>query len=121
MLLKNFYTITKIYNEAESYAIQAELNADHEIYYGHFPQQPVVPGVCTIQLVKECVESIKNTSLQYSQIQSCKFLAVINPKADSAIKIILTLTEADGSINLQADILQKEQPVTKLKATLKAI
>lgn len=120
MLLKNFYKITNIKNNADSYSINVELNADHEIYKGHFPEQPVVPGVCTMQIVKECVEKIKNTELCYSQIQSCKFLSVIDPKTDNMVEIVISLSQGeDNSMNIQADILQKEQPATKLKAILR--
>lgn len=119
MLLKDFYTIADIKNDAEGYTVQVKLNAGHEVYKGHFPKQPVVPGVCTMQLVKECVEKIKNLKLCYSQIQSCKFLSVINPKADNNIEITLKLTDGENnSISVQADILQKQQSVTKLKSVL---
>ncbi len=122
MLLKDFYTITAINDNTESCTIMVELNANHEVYKGHFPEQPIVPGVCTIQLVKECIEKIKNTKLCYSQIQSCKFLSVINPTVDNIAEIVMTLTEGENSsISLQAAILQKEQPVAKLKATLKQL
>lgn len=121
MLLENFYTITDIKNEADSYTIRIELNAKHEIYKGHFPQQPVLPGVCTMQLVKECVEQLKNASLCYAQIQSCKFLSVVDPVQDNIIEIAISLAQTeDGSISIQADILQKQQSVTKLKGILKA-
>lgn len=122
MLINDFYTIIDIKSSASSHAIQVRLNADHKIYEGHFPNQPVVPGVCTMQLVKECVEKIKNVTLCYSQVQTCKFLSVINPKVDNIIEIAITLSDGEGSdIAMQADILQKEQQVTKLKATLKAM
>lgn len=121
MLLKDFYTITNIQSEADSYTIQLELNADHEVYKGHFPGQPVLPGVCSMQIVKECVEKIKEKELRYSQIQTCKFLSVIDPKADNQVELAIILADGEnGSISLQADIIQKQQPVTKLKATLKA-
>ena len=122
MLLKDFYTIDNIKNDAQSYTINVVLNAEHEVYKGHFPEQPIVPGVCTMQLVKECVEKIKDTQFCYSQIQSCKFLSVINPKVDNVVNVVMALSWGeDGSINLQADILQREQAVVKLKAVLRQI
>ncbi|MDR0660417.1 MAG: hydroxymyristoyl-ACP dehydratase [Prevotellaceae bacterium] len=120
MLLKDFYTIINIQDSPDSYAIQVELNAKHDVYKGHFPEQPVVPGVCIMQLIKECVEGIKKQTLLYSQILSCKFISVVNPTADNIIEIALTLAdEKDGCIKIQADILQKGQQTAKLKATLR--
>lgn len=122
MLLNNFYTATAIKDDAEGYTVKVELNANHEIYRGHFPEQPVVPGVCIMQMVKECVEKIKGLELYYAQIQSCKFLSVINPRVDNMVEIVVALVQEDDSgISIQAAILQKEQLVAKLKAVLKQL
>ncbi len=40
-----FYKVIKIEKpEENSYNVEVELNPEHEIYEGHFPEQPVVPG-----------------------------------------------------------------------------
>ena len=46
-LLPNFYKVThsEHINETD-WVVQVMLNPQHAIYSGHFPQQPVVPGVC---------------------------------------------------------------------------
>ena len=46
-LLPNFYKVThsEHINETD-WVVQVMLNPQHAIYNGHFPQQPVVPGVC---------------------------------------------------------------------------
>ena len=79
-LLPNFYKVThsEHINETD-WVVQVMLNPQHAIYNGHFPQQPVVPGVCMLQMIKECIEKIQQAPLQYKQIASCKFLSVINP------------------------------------------
>ena len=59
--------------------IEIELNPGHALYQGHFPGQPVVPGVCTLQMIKESAEQIVSQPLQYVQIASSKFLSAINP------------------------------------------
>ena len=48
MLLENFYKIIHIKEREDGkQAIEIELNPGHVLYQGHFPGQPVVPGVCT--------------------------------------------------------------------------
>ena len=69
-LLHNFYKIT--YSEhinGTDWAVQVMLNPQHAIYNGHFPQQPVVPGVCMLQIIKECIEKIQQDSLM--QVSFC--------------------------------------------------
>ena len=52
-LLPNFYKVThsEHINETD-WVVQVMLNPQHAIYNGHFPQQPVVPGVCMLQMIK---------------------------------------------------------------------
>ena len=52
MLLENFYKIIHIKEREDGkQAIEIELNPGHVLYQGHFPGQPVVPGVCTLQII----------------------------------------------------------------------
>lgn len=45
MLLDNFYTIlSSESSDSTTWTIQIELNPDHTVYQGHFPEHPVVPG-----------------------------------------------------------------------------
>ena len=69
MLLDNFYTIlSSESSDSTIWTIQIELNPKHPIYQGHFPGHPVVPGVCLLQLIKECVEDIRQQKLQVTQV-----------------------------------------------------
>ena len=75
MLLDNFYTIlSSESSDSTIWTIQIKLNPGHPVYQGHFPEHPVVPGVCLLQLIKECVEDIRQQKLQVTQVSSCKFL-----------------------------------------------
>lgn len=52
MLLENFYKIIhRKEREDGKREIEIELNPGHALYQGHFPGQPVVPGVCTLQMI----------------------------------------------------------------------
>ena len=59
MLLENFYKIIhRKEREDGKREIEIELNPGHALYQGHFPGQPVVPGVCTLQMIKESAEQM---------------------------------------------------------------
>lgn len=105
MLLDNFYTIlSSESSDSTTWTIQIELNPDHTIYQGHFPEYPVVPGVCLLQLIKECVENIRQQKMQIVQVSSCKFLSAINPIETPRIAIVLVLKETEeGKLRLQAE------------------
>ena len=58
MLLNDFFTIRdKVTSETEIWA-ELIINSNHKIFEGHFPNQPVVPGVCMMQMIKEITENV---------------------------------------------------------------
>ena len=57
MLQGNFFTINHIHQDENSVKASIELNPVHPIFEGHFPQTPVVPGVCMMQMVKEVLRN----------------------------------------------------------------
>ena len=52
MLKNDFFTFTALQLEGDMVTTNIELNAAHSIFKGHFPGQPIVPGVCMMQMVK---------------------------------------------------------------------
>ena len=113
MLLDNFYTIlSSESSDSTIWTIQVKLNPGHPVYQGHFPGHPVVPGVCLLQLIKECVEDIRQQKLQVTQVSSCKFLSAINPIETPHISVALTFKEIEeGTLQLQAEGSVKEGAV----------
>ena len=97
MLLENFYKIIHIKEREDGkQAIEIELNPGHVLYQGHFPGQPVVPGVCTLQIIKESAEQIANQPLQYVQIASSKFLSAINPLETPLLQLFIRLEKTEA-------------------------
>lgn len=119
MLLDNFYTIRHIEKTDSDWTVTIDLNPDHVIYKGHFPEQPIVPGVCMLQMIKESAEKMVNSKLQFAQIASCKFLSAIDPVESSVLELSIKWEEAEeGFIKLQAGGICNETEFVKVKASL---
>lgn len=120
MLPENFYTILHLEEQENGKReIAIELNPDHALYQGHFPGQPVVPGVCTLQMIKESVELLANHPLQYVQIASAKFLSAVNPLETPLLHLSVQWEETEeGLFKLQAAGTCHGKEFIKLKATL---
>lgn len=102
MLINNFFKIIEHTQENERAIFIIELNKNHPIYEGHFPGSPIVPGVCSIEMMKECAEFYLNTSLYYDSIEQCKFLSPIDPVKTALLTIslqIISLNENEYSIS----------------------
>jgi len=115
MLIDNFYTVlSSESSDASAWTVQIELNPEHLIYKGHFPGQPVVPGVCLLQLIKECAEDIRLQKLQITQVSSCKFLSAVNPMETPRLSMALTFKDAEeGKFQLLAEGSIKEDALKK--------
>ena len=116
-LKDNFYRILAISPIENGYKTEAELFADHPIYRGHFPQKAVVPGVCTLTIIKECLGEILSKSVVFASIKECKYVAALTPQEGLRIIITLTLT-ADNRVNAVVARADNQQIVLKLKAAL---
>jgi 3-hydroxyacyl-[acyl-carrier-protein] dehydratase len=80
MQLKNNFFRVKSFCQTEiGFDYIVELNPEHLIYQAHFPEIPITPGVCIIQIVKELSEEIWRCNLFLKRIDNIKFLKVINP------------------------------------------
>lgn len=122
MLLENFYTIKNKTFENDGWLVEVILNAFHPIYNGHFPDMPVVPGVCSLQLIKEIVSEIQETELRYEDISACKFLRAINPRENNILYLSFSLKDLpNDKYALQALMQNNENSVLKIKAVLKQL
>lgn len=119
MLLNNFCKILDTKQEDEDWFFRIELNPEHKIFEGHFPEQPIVPGVCSLQIIRECAENILGKDLRINYISSCKYLTAINPQESKELEIRISLKDTESeSISLSATGKSNEHDFIKLKATL---
>lgn len=92
MLLKDFYSVVSLDNlDEKNYIVWIRLNKDHEIFKGHFPDNPVTPGVCMMQIVKELTERFTGKKLFMSQVSNVKFMALINPELHPELKLEMSV------------------------------
>lgn len=119
MLIKELYSIQS-FNETDG-SIQAsvKLNRNHEVFKGHFPGNPIMPGVCSIQLVKELTEKALDKKLFLSVVSNVKFMAIINPEENDTIQLTLDISEADGMVKVKNTVSIDDTLALKLSATFK--
>ena len=113
----DFYKVVAIDKIEDSYRVEVELFTNHTIYEGHFPQQPVVPGVCTLTIIKECIGDILSANVTFKAIKECKFVSALIPQ--EGLRVVINLTIADNEkVNAVVVRADNQQPVLKLKASI---
>jgi len=119
MLLNTLYTIQKCEQMDNTLLAHIKLNVEHEIFKGHFPDMPILPGVCQTQICIEVFNHL-NTSLYVLQNASViKFLSFINPTEISDLTVKLEWSEIENRIALNASINSEKNVFFKLRGDLK--
>lgn len=92
------------------------LNAAHAIFKGHFPGNPIVPGVCQIQMVTEILEEHFKKPLFLRQVANIKFLAVLKPNETERLSVIFKKVQETGD-TLQVSVMlsNETQQFAKIK------
>jgi 3-hydroxyacyl-[acyl-carrier-protein] dehydratase len=97
MLSDCYYSIQNERTEDDTTVFDVMLNPDCPVYQGHFPGMPVAPGVCNIQMIKECTERIAGKSLLLEYISQCKLTALMTPQQHPFVQVKIRLVENDGA------------------------
>jgi len=101
MLLPDLYTIKHFSFSEGTVNAEIVINSTHEIFKGHFPGNPILPGVCSLEIVKELIEKAINKKLTLSVANNVKFMAVINPDKTPQLKIVMDIAEVDDIIKIK--------------------
>lgn len=100
--LTDFYSLEN-QNKTEngSYNAKIKLNQNHDIFKGHFPGNPVTPGVCMMQIVKELTEEFTDKKLFLKSASNVKFMAIINPFETPDLDLNLVIIESETEIKVK--------------------
>lgn len=101
-LLTDFYVLNEIREKGENeYEALIRLNKDHDIFKGHFPGNPVAPGVCMLQILKEITSEIIGEKLIMESSNNIKFMALINPETTPDLRLNIILKNEDQTVTVK--------------------
>ncbi|NDC41892.1 MAG: hypothetical protein EBZ77_10135 [Chitinophagia bacterium] len=114
MLLNDFYFISQVQQQQQELSCVIEFNSHHPIFGGHFPGNPVVPGVCMVEMVHELMARALALPLLFSEAKSIKFLQIIAP--DSAPAFHATWHQQGSVVTVQASLKRDAAYLFKIQA-----
>jgi 3-hydroxyacyl-[acyl-carrier-protein] dehydratase len=122
MLINNFFTPIQLpanidelkEDQKVEFIVGIKLNPDHIIFKGHFPGQPIVPGVTYIEMIREIMEVVIKKKLYLKEASNIKFLAITNPLENSVLDFTFLLNlKNDKSIVSKVSISSERGVVIK--------
>ena len=80
MIDGSFYTIVGTH-DTDSLHIRREIvfRMDHVIFKAHFPDNPIVPGVCTLEIIRQLVTEVVGGEIRIPTVKNMKFLNLMTP------------------------------------------
>lgn len=123
LLLNSFFSIIRLDYDEDSpdklYAL-LELNPAHDIFKGHFPGNPVVPGVCILQMIKETLSQHFDKELIMVKGDEVKFLNIINPLENQKIEIDFKIKHpGDEMVHISAVISYEDKMFMKFRGVFR--
>jgi len=99
MLLNNLYTLSSVeLSEAmDRISAQVVLNAEHPLFSGHFPGNPILPGVCTVQIIREILENATGKEFMLTRADSIKYQGFISPVTTPEIHFDLAIKHIEST------------------------
>ncbi|MCW3128344.1 MAG: (3R)-hydroxymyristoyl-ACP dehydratase [Bacteroidetes bacterium] len=111
-----FYHTDSIQKTDTGVTAQVTFDKEHPIFKGHFPDMPIVPGVCQTQMLGEILNEALGKDLQLSSAASIKFLSLVDPTKTPTLNLTINYAiTGDGAYNVSSQYFWNETVFFKFK------
>lgn len=122
MLIPNLYTIKNTEKiDENNFKVQIELNPNHQVFEGHFLNNPITPGVCMMQIIKEITEGFVLKDLFLSKVSNVKFMATINPFINPILDLSLNVVCENNEVKVKNSSFFETTNALKFSAIYKVL
>ena len=97
-------TLYTIESQALENRIDSRISIDpnHAVFKGHFPNQPVMPGVCMLQMLEDALSSQFNSRLQLKYVSMMKFIRMWLPTEHAHAQLTVTYQLTSDELRVTA-------------------
>jgi 3-hydroxyacyl-[acyl-carrier-protein] dehydratase len=95
------------------------INAEHPLFKGHFPGQPVTPGVVLIEIIRQILSETLNKKLMLHAAKDIKFTAVVIPTNTTKLDLAIDYSIEPQGITTSCVFSGNGQTYTKLRGNFR--
>jgi len=117
--INTFFSIHTIEREGDLIPrFKIRLDSDHSIFKGHFPAQPVLPGVMILKIITSCVSLYQKRKLMISKVKQCKFLNFVDPIVNPELFLDIEIYGTDSPLDVKAVLRSEDVVFSKVSISL---
>ncbi|MBC7486427.1 MAG: 3-hydroxyacyl-ACP dehydratase [Cytophagaceae bacterium] len=117
-MLEGLFDIQEQSTEGTKKMYHVKVNPAHAVFQGHFPDQPVLPGVAMVYLSRFLTQRVTGKSIKLKEASQIKFLNLLDPRVNP--EFIYTneiVKEVDHVIYVKGEMRFNESTFFKISAT----
>jgi 3-hydroxyacyl-[acyl-carrier-protein] dehydratase len=117
VVVNDIFNIDKLEHLDNSIKATLSIDKNSEIFKSHFPGQPVVPGACMLQVVKDVLEKSLEFPLILKKADNLKFISMIVPGSTDTVQLDIAYKIVNEVISLTAKISTGDMVCFKLQGS----
>lgn len=115
---ENLYTIINMEGTGEILNVSVMIMREHPVFSGHFPGNPILPGVCTLQIAGELLSNHLDQKLMLIKSDNIKFMSLVIPTVNTILKYEFCLSHQEKNIlSVKCTVTSNEVDVLKMKGS----
>lgn len=118
----DYCTVSHLSLAEDHITAQIKVDAAHELFKGHFPGMPILPGACQIQIITKALEQAVAQTLSLQKADNIKFLAMMNPSLDPEIALEIKIkSQTDDEIGATATMANAGNTIIKFSGKFRKV
>jgi 3-hydroxyacyl-[acyl-carrier-protein] dehydratase len=118
-LLDTYFQILEHNAQNDAHHFVVSMLSTHPVYQGHFPGNPVSPGVCNMQMLKECAETVLGHDTDLVEVKQYRLTGIITPQKTPRLNIDMTLGTDQDTVQVIAKVYDDQASYIDFKGTLR--
>jgi len=108
------FKVLSVEHSENSIVAMLAVDESSEIFKGHFPGQPVAPGACMLQTVKEILADTLGAQIRLVKADNIKFLNMVTPDVLN-LMLRINYNSVEDQVKINSYLTSGEQVFMKLQ------